>query len=139
MFSCYNIRDVRYLLHSLHSQLWHCVHRQEKINKKDCLESNQTKNFKSLRDKKGVDSQGQWIVGFLETGRTQRREREKQTWNPPWYMVDGHLTSGRKVKIVLFLVIKYMSLPLVNKPNCFVVHTSVHLCLLLFTCVFFFA
>ena len=58
----------------------------------------------------------------------------KTELDPPWHM-DVQLAGALKVKTILFLIIRRMSLPVVNKPNCFVAHplyVSFHLCLHIF-------
>ena len=71
-------------------------------------------------------------MGFVGTGRTDTSETEKeQTWNPLCHM-DGHLSGVHKVKTA-FLVNRRLSLPVVNKHNCFVVHPQVHFFSVLFT------
>ena len=47
--------------------------------------------------------------------------------NSPWQIVGVHLIGAHKVKAVISLIDRRMSLSVVDKPNCFVVHPRVRL------------
>ena len=63
-----------------------------------------------------------WICWDWKNGNMQA----KKTYLDWLWYVDVHLTTAYRVKTVLFLVIRCMCQPVVNKPNCFVVHPWVH-------------